>query len=50
MPFTKLWSNLYNSKSGKLYTEKQVNMYYATGGFKRGIKKKYGKSRPKSKN
>lgn len=49
MPFKKLGPNLYKSKSGKLYTEKQVNMYYATGGFKKGIKKNYGKSKRKSK-
>lgn len=47
MPFIKLGPNLYKSKSGKLYTEKQVNMYYATGGFKKGVKKTYGRKKSK---
>jgi hypothetical protein len=44
MPFTKIGPNKYRSPSGRIFTEKQVKMYYATGGFQKskikGKKKK----------
>ena len=39
MPFTKKGDS-YESPSGKKYTEKQVQAYYATSGFKKRLKKK----------
>lgn len=38
MPFVKTGTNTYKSPSGKIFTKKQVKMYYATDGF---TKKKY---------
>tara|TARA_R100000988_G_C3979578_1_gene156171 strand:+ start:121 stop:261 length:141 start_codon:yes stop_codon:yes gene_type:complete len=35
MPFTKIGKNKYKSPSGKIFTEKQVKLYYATDGFKK---------------
>ena len=35
MPFVKVGPNKYKSPSGRIYTEKQVQLYYATNGFKR---------------
>lgn len=44
MPFKKIThgknKGKYRSRSGKLYTKKQVNAYYATDGFKRSLKKR----------
>lgn len=39
MPFTKVGKNKYKSPSGRTFTKKQVQMYYATGGFKKKGKK-----------
>jgi hypothetical protein len=38
MPFTKV-GNKYRSDSGKIYTKKQLKLYYATNGFKKKPKK-----------
>ena len=50
MPFVKR-GKYYYSPSGRKFTKKQVAMYYATKGFKkgsiRGKKKKKGKKRKK---
>lgn len=35
MPFKKIGANKYRSESGKIYTEAQVKLYYATDGFKK---------------
>jgi hypothetical protein len=35
MPFKKISKNKYKSPSGKVFTEKQVKLYYATKGFKK---------------
>ena len=43
MPFKKVGPNKYKSPSGRTFTKKQVEAYYATGGFKRAPHK------PKSK-
>lgn len=32
MPFKKVGQNKYKSPSGRTFTKKQVNLYYATGG------------------
>ena len=40
MPFRKVGPNDYVSPSGRHYTTKQVKAYYATGGFKRKVRKK----------
>ena len=44
MPFTKIRSGKnkgkYRSPSGRIFTEKQVKLYYATEGFKKKPKKK----------
>jgi hypothetical protein len=40
MPFKKTGPNRYKSPSGRIFTKKQVEAYYATGGFKRAPKKK----------
>lgn len=45
MPFTKVAKNKYTSPSGKKFTKKQVELYYATNGFKNVKKTK----RPTSK-
>jgi len=40
MPFTKIpGTNKYKSPSGKVFTEKQVKLYYATDGFTKSSKK-----------
>ena len=46
MPFTKIGENQYKSPSGRIFTEKQVKLYYATDGFKKSPKKPRG-LRPK---
>lgn len=33
MPFKKIGPNKYTSPSGRTFTKKQVNLYYATDGF-----------------
>jgi len=38
MPFKK-YGKKYKSPSGRIFTKKQVALYYATGGFKRKPKK-----------
>ena len=40
MPFKKAGPNTYKSPSGRKFTKKQVVAYYATGGFKRAVRKK----------
>ena len=40
MPFTKVGHNKYRSPSGRMYTKRQVNLYYATKGFKRTPRKR----------
>lgn len=41
MPFTPIGNGKYRSPSGRIFTWKQVQMYYATHGFTtRGKKKK----------
>jgi len=45
MPFTKIAPNKYKSPSGRVFTKKQVEMYYATEGFKKSKIK--GKKRKK---
>ena len=39
MPFKKVAPNKYKSPSGRTFTKKQVEAYYATGGFKRPVRK-----------
>ncbi len=39
MPFTKVAKDKYKSPSGRTFTKKQVNLYYATDGFKKKPKK-----------
>lgn len=38
MPFKKVGPNKYKSPSGRTYTKKQVEAYYATDGFKRPVR------------
>ena len=40
MPFKKTKSGKYKSPSGKVFTKKQVALYYVTEGFKKKPKKK----------
>ena len=35
MPFQKIGPNKFKSPSGRIYKKKQVQLYYATNGFKR---------------
>ena len=44
MPFIKIGNNKYKSPSGRVFTKKQVQMYYATNGFKNTKKKNYKKT------
>lgn len=46
MPFKKISPNKYVSPSGRKFTKKQVELYYATDGFK---KKPRTKSKPRAK-
>lgn len=39
MPFTKISKNKYKSPSGRIFTKKQVQAYYATKGFKKTKRK-----------
>jgi hypothetical protein len=45
MPFKKVGPNKYTSPSGKKFTTKQVKAYYATGGFKKPLRKASGRGR-----
>lgn len=40
VPFKKTGQNRYKSPSGKTYTKRQVQAYYATNGFKKPVRKK----------
>ena len=40
MPFKKVGHNKYVGPSGRKWTKKQVQLYYATDGFKKNPKKK----------
>lgn len=40
MPFKKVGPNKYVSPSGKKFTKKQVNLYYASGGTFKKTKKR----------
>jgi len=48
MPFRKVAPNKYKSPSGRSFTKKQVEAYYATDGFKRPVRHK-NKSKKKQK-
>lgn len=39
MPFKKVGKNKYRSPSGRIFTKKQVALYYATDGFSKPLKK-----------
>jgi hypothetical protein len=43
MPFKKIATNVYKSPSGRTWTKKQVEAYYATDGFSKPVKSKKGK-------
>jgi len=47
MPFKRITSGKgrgkYRSPSGRVFTRKQVRLYYATGGFKRPVRARRGK-------
>lgn len=46
MPFKKVGPNKYRSPSGRIFTKKQVRLYYASGGtFKRTRRTKRSKRR-----
>lgn len=45
MPFTKVSDNKYKSPSGRTFTKKQVQAYYASNGFKDKPKKKSSKGK-----
>ena len=47
MPFKKVGPNEYESPSGRKFTEKQVKLYYATGGFKKKLAKRKVKKEAK---
>jgi len=49
MPFKKVGKNKNVSPSGKMFTDKQVKMYYATGGFSPEKIKKYQLDKKKKK-
>jgi len=40
VPFRKTGRNAYRSPSGRKFTKRQVAMYYATGGFRKGVDRK----------
>ena len=40
MPFRKVGKNDYVSPSGRHWTKKQVELYHATDGFSKSVKKK----------
>jgi hypothetical protein len=39
VPFTKTRGGKYKTPSGRTYTRRQVKAYYATGGWKRPVRK-----------
>jgi len=45
MPFHKIAENKYRSPSGRIYTRKQVRLYYANDGFPKDHKKRGKRSR-----
>jgi len=45
MPFVKVGPNKYKSPSGRIFTKKQVEMYYATNGFEKDKIKSKRKSK-----
>ena len=47
MPFKKISNNKYVSPSGRVFTKKQVNLYYATDGFKKSKLSKNNRKRRK---
>jgi hypothetical protein len=47
MPFKKVGANKYKSPSGRTFTKRQVQAYYATDGFKKPVRKSGGKKRGK---
>jgi uncharacterized protein YaiI (UPF0178 family) len=49
MPFKKTGKNSYKSPSGREYTKKQVQAYYATDGFKKPVRKSKKKKSAKKK-
>ena len=50
MPFQKVSGGKFKSPSGKLYTKKQVALYYANDGFpEHGAKKERAKRKPAKK-
>jgi len=40
MPFRKVKSGKYKTPSGRTYTARQVRAYYATGGWKRKVRRR----------
>jgi len=51
MPFIKTGNNKNVSPSGKVFTDKQVKLYYATDGFKKSkLRQKNRRKRKSSKN
>ncbi len=48
MPFRKIGKNKNVSPSGKVFTDKQVKLYYATDGFKKSKLSKKNRRRRKS--
>lgn len=47
MPFTKQRDGKYKSPSGRTFTKKQVQAYYATDGFKKQVRSKASSKRKK---
>ncbi len=47
MPFKKVSNNKYVSPSGRVFTQKQVKLYYATDGFKKSKLSKNNRKRRK---
>lgn len=45
MPFKKVGPNKYKSPSGRTFTKKQVEAYYASGGTFKGASKGKGKKK-----
>ena len=48
MPFKKVGPNKYKSPSGKVFTKKQVEAYYATNGFKKPVRNSRAKTNRKT--
>ena len=49
MPFKKIGNNKYKGPSGKIFTQKQVALYYASGGKFPEKKKPFDKPRVRKK-